>query len=424
MRQLTPHPAINAFPCDVRILSLANITPYPAVGGIHLRILHILQRIAQHHDVTLGCHTWDYDDRASVDALNTMGLRTVGSMIYTGTRRQRFARGVRGARHGIPPEAAQMQTDELHALVRAGNYDVLHIEETSLTPYLRSMPKGARKSVLTLHNVHFVQDRRIAAIATSPVDRAWKQLNAEWMRHFEPRAASAFDRVIAVSQADRVAIESRASTLTVDVVPNGVDTRDLQPLQPASRNSAPSILFVGSMGYAPCIDAAMWLVRDILPILRTTIPNLEVWVVGRSPTAQVRALANEYVHVTGAVADVAPYYERATVAIVPLRAGGGSRLKILEAMALGRAVVSTTIGAEGLDITPDVDIVLADDAESLARETLRLVRDDNARSRLQQAARATVEAHYDWNDIAAQQLAIYDTLHSTPRPAQSFSRRS
>lgn len=406
----------------MRILSLANITPYPAIGGIHLRILHILQRVAQHHEVTLGCHTWDPDDRASVEALNQMGLHTVGSMIYTGTRRQRLARGIRGALHGTPPEAAQMQTAELHTLVQAGDYDVLHIEETSLTPYLRSMPRGNRKSVLTLHNVHFVQDRRIANIAASPADRVWKHVNAEWMRHFEPRAASAFDRVIAVSEADRAAIESRSRKLSVYVVPNGVDTHALQPLAPAAPNSAPSILFVGSMGYAPCVDAAVWLVRDILPILRKTIPELEVWIVGRSPTPEVRALAGERVHVTGAVADVTPYYERATLAVVPLRAGGGSRLKILEAMALGRAVVSTTIGAEGLDVTPNVDIVLADEAESLAREVLRLMRDDTTRNRMQQAARATVEANYDWDDIAAQQLAIYDELRAQQRAPQLASR--
>lgn len=405
----------------MRILSLANITPYPAIGGIHLRILHILQRIAQHHEITLGCHTWDHDDQASVKALNQMGLRTVGSMIYTGSRRQRLARGLRGALHGTPPEAAQMQTAELNALVQAGNYDVLHIEETSLTPYLRSMPRGNHKSVLTLHNVHFVQDRRIANIATSPVDRAWKGLNAEWMRHFEPRAARAFDRVIAVSEADRAAIESRSRSLSVDVVPNGVDTRALRPLAPAARNSAPSILFVGSMGYAPCVDAAVWLVRDILPILRNAIPALEVWIVGRSPTPEVRALASDSVHVTGAVADVVPYYERATLAVVPLRAGGGSRLKILEAMALGRAVVSTTIGAEGLDVTPNVDIMLADDADSLAREIVRLMRDDNTRNLVQQAARANVEAHYDWDDIATQQLAIYDELRAPRHLASQHS---
>lgn len=397
----------------MRILSLANITPYPARGGIHLRILHLLSRVAQRHDVTLGCHFWDERDQESAEVLSRMGIRTVGGLVRPGSLRRHALPGIRQALRGIPPETAQYQSPVLHDLVQRGGYDLLHVEETILTPYLRSVPTGARPAkVLTLHNVHFAQDRRIADIEPSAGRRAMKRWNARWMWHYEPRIARAFDRIIAVSEDDRRTLLSRDASLPIDVVPNGVDTRALQPLPEAA--GRPSILFVGSMAYRPCADAAIWLVREILPRLRTVIPDLDVWIVGKLPTADVLALAGPGVFVMGEVPDVVPYYARASVAVVPLRAGGGTRLKILESMALGRPVVSTRLGAEGLDVSDGDDIVLADSAAAMADAIGGLVRDAERRRAIARSARALVERSYDWDDIAERQLGIFEELAARP----------
>jgi hypothetical protein len=149
----------------MRILVLANTTPWPPRGGAQLRIRHLLERMAGRHEVVLGCHMWSDADRDGVAELNRRGLRTVGGMIrFPSTQRWLFNAAMHGLR-GLPPETVKMQAPELHQLVRDGAYDVLQVEETLLAPYFRSMPRDRRRHrVLTLHNVHFLQDLRLARI--------------------------------------------------------------------------------------------------------------------------------------------------------------------------------------------------------------------------------------------------------------------
>lgn len=393
----------------MRILVLANATPWPPRGGAQLRIRHLLERIAKRHEVVLGCHMWSDADREGVAELNRRGLRTVGGMIrFPSTQRWLFNAALHGLR-GLPPETVKMQAPELHQLVRDGAYDVLQVEETILAPYFRSMPRDRqRHRVLTLHNVHFLQDLRLARIEPSLRWQASRRFNAMWMRYYEPRVSAAVDRVITMSAEDRVLLQSRAPGVCAEVIPNGVDTHALRPLQPAE--GPPALVFVGSMMYRPCVDAAVWLVREILPLVRRTHPGVEVWIVGRGQVPEVTALAGNGVFVTGEVEDVEPYYRRATLAVAPLRAGGGTRLKILEAMALGRVVVSTTVGAEGLRVDHDTHLAIADDAPSLANAIASLLNDPERRDRLARAARALVEAEYDWDRIGASHLALYDGL--------------
>ena len=393
----------------MRILVLANTTPWPPRGGPQLRIRHLLERIARHHEVVLGCHMWSDADREGVAELNQRGLRTVGGMIrFPPTQRWLFNAAMHGLR-GLPPETVKMQAPELHQLVRDGAYDVLQVEETILAPYFRSMPRDRRRHrVLTLHNVHFLQDLRLARIEPSLRWQAWRRFNAMWMRFYEPGVAAAVDRVITMSDEDRALLQSRAPGVCAEVIPNGVDTRALVPLPPAE--GPPALVFVGSMMYRPCVDAAVWLVREILPLVRRTHPEVAVWIVGRGPVPEVTALAGNGVFVTGEVEDVEPYYRRATLAVAPLRAGAGTRLKILEAMALGRVVVSTTVGAEGLRVDDDTHLAIADDAQSLANTMVALLDDPERRDRLARAARALVEAEYDWDRIGASHLALYEGL--------------
>lgn len=393
----------------MRILVLANSTPWPPRGGGELRIRHLLERIAGRHEVVLGCHMWSDADLDGVAELNRRGLRTVGGRIrFSSTQRWLFNAAMHGLR-GLPPETVKLQARELHQLVHDGAYDLLQVEETILAPYFRSMPRDRqRHRVLTLHNVHFLQDLRMARIEPSLRWKTSRRFNAMWMRSYEPRVAAAVDRVITMSDADRALLQGRAPGLRADVIPNGVDTHALRPLPPAE--GPPTLVFVGSMHYRPCVDAAVWLVREILPIVRRTCPDVAVWIVGRSPVPEVTALAGHGVVVTGEVEDVEPYYRRATLAVAPLRAGGGTRLKILEAMALGRVMVSTTVGAEGLRVTHDTHLALADDAPSLASAIVALLNDPARRTRLARAARALVEAEYDWDRIGATQLALYEEL--------------
>jgi polysaccharide biosynthesis protein PslH len=393
---------------SVRILLLTNIVPYPPHGGVHLRVFHLLKRIAEKHEVVLGCHAWCEQEAESAAELSRMGIRTVTGMLHVGNWRHAWP-AIGAAMTGRPPEIVQYQTSELHALVREEHFDIVQVEETLLAPYADSIPKGAKtKTVLTFHNVHFVQARRIAGIESGAGKSLWANINALFMRRYEPSVAGKFDRSIAVSEVDRKLLLGSDAELNVSVIPNGVDTRELKPLpQPKTRRA---IVFVGTLCYRPCIDAAVWLVRKILPLLREQVPDIEVWIVGKGATAEVEALAGENVFVTGWVPDTQSYYQRAAVAVAPLRAGGGSRLKILEAMALGRPVVSTTVGAEGIDVVDGETILIADDAAGFARAIAVALNEPTIWEPLVRNARRFVEERHDWEAIADRQLQIYEEL--------------
>ncbi|MCL5256617.1 MAG: glycosyltransferase family 4 protein, partial [Chloroflexi bacterium] len=192
-------------------------------------------------------------------------------------------------------------------------------------------------------------------------------------------------------------------------VPNGVDATKYRVLP--EQGGSKEILFIGKMDYAPNVDGALYFYHEVFPLIRQALPEARLLVVGSNPAPLVKALAADpAVEVTGYVEDVVPYYERARLSVVPLRAGSGTRLKILEAMALGRPVLSTTVGCEGLAVTPEADILIADTARGLAEQTIRLLTDLELGGRLAANARLLVESRYDWQVIGRTLLQVYDSI--------------
>src|SRR4029077_2147007 len=197
------------------------------------------------------------------------------------------------------------------------------------------------------------------------------------------------------------------------VIPTGVDTEYFAP--DATVASEARLVFAGSMDWLPNEDAMRFFCHDVLPLIRAEEPRARLSIVGRAPTAAVRALADEHIEVTGTVPDVRPFMRRAAVHVVPLRIGGGTRLKIFEAMAMGQAVVSTTIGAEGLPITHGEHALIADGPRALADAVVSLLRDERRRHALSAAARQLVVEHYDWS-VAADVLDAALTQCATRSP--------
>jgi glycosyltransferase involved in cell wall biosynthesis len=222
------------------------------------------------------------------------------------------------------------------------------------------------------------------------------------MLRFERQALERFDLVLAVSDADARTFETLypgALTAPVHVVQTGVDTSYFAP---ASGEARPAhLVFTGSMDWLPNEDGMLHFVRDILPRIRQAEPGVTLSIIGRAPTPAVRRLADEHgVEVTGRVDDVRPHIAAGGVYVVPLRVGGGTRLKIFEAMGMAKAIVSTTIGAEGLPITHGTDILIADEPQAFADAVVRLIRNTGERQRLESAARALVVGRYDWSAVA------------------------
>jgi glycosyltransferase involved in cell wall biosynthesis len=173
-------------------------------------------------------------------------------------------------------------------------------------------------------------------------------------------------------------------------------------------------MFIGNMGYPPCVDAVLYFCSEILPLIRQAIEPIELWIVGADPRPEVLRLNGSDVRVTGRVEDVVPYYQQSTVCVVPLRAGGGTRLKILEAMALGRPVVSTTIGCEGLDVVDGEHLYIADTPEEFAEKTVRLLRNRQSYQHIRANGRQLVEARYSWDRIAERLMDVYEEVVASP----------
>ena len=287
-------------------------------------------------------------------------------------------------------------------------YDFLH--SAAAMPDTPGAPQ-----VLFEHNVEYVIRRRHWERETHPI-RKWL-LNAEWKkaRSVEQSVCRSVDRVIAVSEDDGRMIREEFGVPHVSVLPTGVDIQYFQP-QPGQQRG--NIVFVGSMDWYPNEEGILWFLETVYPRVCQQIPDVRVTVVGRNPSARLRqmATANAGIEVTGAVPDVRPFLARANVVIVPLRIGGGTRIKIFEAMAMERAVVSTTIGAEGLPVGHGREILLEDDAERFAGAVVSLVRDAARCSTLGQAARAKVARDHTWESVAREMERILQSVVECARP--------
>jgi glycosyltransferase involved in cell wall biosynthesis len=234
-------------------------------------------------------------------------------------------------------------------------------------------------------------------------------MTQQWRRmlRFERDALARFDLVLAVSQADRqtfTRLYPEALKRPAHVVQTGVDTSYFAP-QPPSANARPDrrthLVFTGSMDWLPNEDGMLYFVREILPRIRKIEPDATLSIIGRTPTTAVRRLADEAgIEVTGRVDDVRPHIAKGSVYVVPLRIGGGTRLKIFEAMAMGKAVVSTTVGAEGLPVTSGQNVMIADEPARFAHAVIHLIRDTESRRRIEAEARRLVVERYDWSAVA------------------------
>jgi glycosyltransferase involved in cell wall biosynthesis len=274
--------------------------------------------------------------------------------------------------------------------------------------------------VLFQHNVESILWRRQAAHEPSPVKRAAFALEAWKMDRYERATVRRFPHVIAVSDRDRQAMVSMTDADRLSVVPTGVDVDRYRTVASIEARE-PTVMFLGSMDWEANIDAVEHFCRDIWPAIRAAVPAARFRIVGRNPHPRVARLASPSVAVTGTVASVVDHLAEAAVVVVPLRVGGGTRLKIFEAMAAGRAVVSTRVGAEGLDVTSGRDVVLEDDPERFGAAVIALLQDAERRRALGAAA-ADTAARYDWPAIADcfEQILhrVTDPRHAVPGTAR------
>jgi len=292
------------------------------------------------------------------------------------------------------------------------SYDVIlcdFMAAAGVIPWDSPTPK-----ILFTHNVEATIWRRHYEVATNPI---WKAISRrEWrkMEAAELRYLRLADRVLTVSEADRDAFGGFIDPAKLAVIPTGVDVDYFQPM--SAEETPNSLVFTGSMDWLPNEDAIVYFSQAILPLIKQQCPEISLAVVGRSPSRKLQALAQteKSIRLTGWVEDIRPYVARGSICIVPLRIGGGTRLKIFEAMAMSKAVVSTSIGAEGLPVRSGENILLADTPQDFADAVISLLRDPDRRKRLGAAARALVQEKYSWRIVAERFAAILEEAIARP----------
>jgi glycosyltransferase involved in cell wall biosynthesis len=371
------------------------------VGGGLTRTFHLLKSLASRHEVTLAAFTYgERHERApypiSVEAVPWQWSPAYLEMIGADAAAARRASDYLTYRHEDPWFASTMDAGGMQAalarIVRTPP-DLILLEGTPLARFIPDLPAGVTR-ILDLFDVHTVMARR-ALEQVSLHDRDALACEAERTFRFERRAVAQCDLCLAVSDSDAAAARDILGAARVEVVPNGVDTAAFTPSPGTGERGR--IVFTGRMNYAPNADAVLYFAGQVLPLVLEQVPYARFHVVGAHPPPPVSALASATVVVHGRVDDVRPYLASAEVVVVPIRAGGGTRLKVLEAAAAGKAIVTTRLGLEGLPF-PGGSVVVADAPQAMADAVVALLRDRERRAALGARARAVAE-RFEWTDI-------------------------
>jgi sugar transferase (PEP-CTERM/EpsH1 system associated) len=260
------------------------------------------------------------------------------------------------------------------------------------------------QAVLFQHNVETTIWRRHVAQATDPFRRVFLRQQADRMEAYEGNVCRRVSHVVAVSADDSDRLRRMFDISHVSDIPTGVDTGYFRPPEPKpSASASTDLVFVGSMDWLPNIDGASWFVDEILPLIRRRRPQCSLVIVGRRPPRRIEDLARQdpRIKVTGTVDDIRPYLWSSLAAVVPLRIGGGTRLKIFEAMAARIPVISTSVGAEGLPVSPGEDILIADSPQAFADRCLEILDSPGLRSRVVETAWEMISSRFSWEEVTS-----------------------
>jgi glycosyltransferase involved in cell wall biosynthesis len=385
---------------------------HPTTKGGQIRTLEILRHLKRLHEI----HYVAIADAAHPEAVSQSREYCARAYPFKhpipGRGSFAFARQVaRNIFSDMPLAVSRFHSPELGAflaeLIRREKFDRAVVDHLAPTSYFPDLAH----SLVFQHNVETMIWRRHVEHAPDPVRRFFFRVQAERMFEYERRACRAAGHIVAVSPVDAEAMRDLFGVERISEIPTGVNIEYFAP--PPAAPPAADLVFVGSMDWLPNIDGVGWFVREVLPLIRARRPDCSLAIVGRMPAQKIAALATQVpkVTVTGTVPDVRPYFWGSSISIVPLRIGGGTRLKIYEAMAAKVPVISTAVGAEGLDINPPHDIRIADRPEDFAAHCLELLENPAARAEMAARASGMVAANFSWEHIAQR---FSETLEHAP----------
>jgi polysaccharide biosynthesis protein PslH len=391
----------------MKLLHMTPELPYaPGGSGGSTRQFHLLRRMCElGHEVAIVAPVHP-DQRDGVAAVQNAGMT-----LFAAPRPAGRVGEVLGALRRRPELAVSPLRDPLLAWqvdvfwtalrpfaqrALASVPDVVLIEHDWAAAWGRALPPGLPRA-LTLQNLSWLY-YRARAEASRGASRALLSIEGRRFLRFDRRLLPEYDLLVTMSELDRSLLSEVGSPPAI-AVPNGVDVEAFDPSAPAGRHGDPTLLFTGALGYPPNAEALLWLLREIWPRVLERRPDARLNVVGRGATEEARRLAGDRVNFAGWVPDIGPWFADATVVVVPILSGGGTRLKVLDGLASGRPIVATTRGAEGIDVVDGTHLALANDADAFAATTVRLLADGDERRNLARAARQLAEERYDWRAL-------------------------
>jgi len=388
------------------VLVVSAHLPYPPRWGFGTRVYQLMRQISSRHDATLLCYAAPGDE--NVERLRQEFPVEVVHREKQGVAGKRASQ-LRSLASRVPYDVWTTHSREMQRVIdrlcAEKSFDIVQLESTLLA--LFEFPPEAR-IVIDEHNVDYEVYARMHETERSPLRRAFYRSQERRFERFEQRGWQEVEAVVATSEREAEIMRRHAPDTPVTAVPNGVDVEYFRP------DSAPvepgTLVFNGVLDYRPNIDGVNFLVDDVLPLVRKHRPDVRLTVVGRGSDADVKALRRRGVDATGEVPDVRPYLQGAEVVVVPIRMGSGTRLKVVEGLAMGRPVVSTTLGCEGVNVRDGEHLLIGDTAAAFAMQIVHLFEHPEVGEALGRAGRQLTEREYSW-DYAGERLEqVYQQL--------------
>ena len=401
----------------MNILFLSTRSPYPLISGHSLRTYHILKGAAEKHNVILV--TFVQLPEHEFKSENLEHLRSFCKAVYAyeipvDFSKVKLVSSLFTNLFSPLPFVAQkydapLMREKIREIIQREHIDLVHVDLLPLTAYINEFENHPK--ILVNHNVESVRLYRWFKAEANPIKKAY--LGIQWLKlhSFERSAMNKFDGCVVVSEIDRELLIKMGVKSRLFVVPNGTDTKFFKPNN--GKVAENSVLWIGHMDVHTNRDAVLYFWKDIYPILKKKYPQVKMTFVGTAPPKEIADAAQKdpQVKATGFVDDIRPYIDEAAVMVVPIRIGSGTRLKILDAMAMGKAIVSTSVGCEGINVSDGKNIVIADNPEDFASKTIKLLKNPDTRINLERNAIELVKT-YDWNLIGEKQELVYKDVMS------------
>jgi sugar transferase (PEP-CTERM/EpsH1 system associated) len=388
----------------LKVLFFSQRFPYPMDTGGKIRTGKLLEKLKDVLDITLISNMESLKDDPYLDRMRVLcssfhpvpwkEAKKYSARFYLKLLAAMFSR--------YPFTVINDYSRDLETKIRnvanAQEFDLLVCD--FLQPTLNVKNITHLPSLLFQHNVESMIARRHFESAKNPVSRLFWWVQWQKMKRYETETCAKFDGIVAVSEQDKDLLEREFAAKNVFTIPTGVDTEFFSPNEDAVEKD--SLVFTGSMDWLPNEDAILFFAREIIGKIKLQVPGVRLAVVGRNPSRRLVNELKQYpeIEVVGWVNDVRPFISKHALYIIPLRIGGGTRIKVYEAMAMGKAVVSTAVGVEGLPVTTDENVVIADDPESFARAVIELLQNRQMRIRIERAAREFVDKNVSWDTAA------------------------